>query len=668
MQSRCGGLPSGEGRCPPNLRGRNPKEEPLEGSQGCQEMTVYLDWVTSQPYCREAFAQGARLGTAALQAAGGWQAAGQILRREWERRPGADNFEGLRGKDLEGLVPTPLLTEAREVAEHGVEACVSGVGQERVKALPHPSLKGHVDEAGEQIWKDASRGRVLLTLEVPELDGVISAPLARVPKRLPDRTLSTKGRLVWDARRVNSYCRKEEHPPALQPRHSELARLILWWATRFPGVPVRLAKKDTAEAFKWIPLGATDIRFFAADLPGGEFGVDRDITAVYRVLTFGWRGAPGHYMTFAWVIKTAFEALAPPEPHINDSTPFFTMILMDDSVLVEPDVGLRPAIAAETLETLTKTALGEKAINEEKDWEEGRYESSKIIWGLLYDSDLLTRSLPEPKLLKAAHLLNLPDFSYGCRTVDLSLIQELRGNQQFWLSAMPILSGLLGATNALLGPPDGAGRAVPKGHTPAARERTWVRFWEAVEVQRYLIGVRDEWSTTFTHPMVSAMSLQELLAMPKFRKSVVWASGDATLDRVAAVDWSSGRAFSLPVDVFRKPLLEFVKESLTTSLEAREGAEELASEPSPDEDLIVSVTELLAVVALAAARGPEWRGKLVAYAGDNQTVGAWLEKRHTHTVKSPLSSCSSSPSSRASTALGCTLPTLGPTTTSPPTP
>lgn len=585
-------------------------------------MTIYLDWVSSQPYCREAFAQGARLGTAALQAAGGWQAAGQILRREWEKRPGADNFEGLRGKDLEGLVPTPLLKEAREVAEHGVEACVSGVGQERVKALPHPSLKGHVDEAGEQIWKDASRGRVLLTLEVPELDGVVSAPLARVPKRLPDRTLSTKGRLVWDARRVNSYCKKEEHPPALQPRHSELARLILWWATRFPGVPVRLAKKDTAEAFKWIPLGATDIRFFAADLPGGEFGVDRDITAVYRVLTFGWRGAPGHYMTFAWVIKTAFEALVPPEPHVNDSTPFFTMILMDDSVLVEPDVGLRPAIAAETLETLTKTALGEKAINEEKDWEEGRYESSKIIWGLLYDSDLLTRSLPEPKLLKAAHLLNLPDFSYGCRTVELSLIQELRGNQQFWLSAMPILSGLLGATNALLGPSDGEGRAVPKGHTPAARERTWVRFWEAVEVQRYLIGVRDEWSTTFTHPMVSAMSLQELLAMPRFRKSVVWASGDATLDRVAAVDWSSGRAFSLSVDVFRKPLLEFVKESLTTSFEAREGAEELAFEPSPDEDLIVSVTELLAVVALAASRGPEWRGKLVAYAGDNQTVGA----------------------------------------------
>ncbi|OLP89832.1 hypothetical protein AK812_SmicGene28645 [Symbiodinium microadriaticum] len=388
------------------------------------------------------------------------------------------------------------LKEAREVAEYGVEACVSGVGQERVKALPHPSLKEHVDEAGKQIWKDASRGRVLLTLEVPELDGVISAPLARVPKRLPDRTLSTKGRLVWDARRVNSYCKKEEHPPALQPRHSELARLILWWATRFPGVPVRLAKKDTAEAFKWIPLGAFRCSFLRRGpsrrrVRGGPRHHRRLPSPHLRL-----EGGTGTLHDFR--VGDGLR-VAPPEPHVNDSTPFFTMILMDDSVLVEPDVGLRPAIAAETLETLTRTALGEKAFNEEKDWEEGRFESSKIIWGLLYDSDLLTRSLPEPKLLKAAHLLNLPDFSYGCRVVDLSLVQELRGNQQFWLSAMPILSGLLGATNALLGPPDGTGRVVPKGRTPIARERTWVRFWEAVEVQRYLIGVRDEWSTTFTH-------------------------------------------------------------------------------------------------------------------------------------------------------------------------
>ena len=59
----------------------------------------------SYTYCREAFAQGARLlGTSALQAAGEWHAA---LRREWEKPPGAGNFRGRRGPDLEGLVPQP---------------------------------------------------------------------------------------------------------------------------------------------------------------------------------------------------------------------------------------------------------------------------------------------------------------------------------------------------------------------------------------------------------------------------------------------------------------------------------------------------------------------------------------------------------------------------------
>ena len=81
--------------------------------------------------------------------------------------------------------------------------------------------------------------------------------------------------------------------------------------------------------------------------------------------------------------------------------------------------------------------------------------------------------------------------------------------------------------------------------------------------------------------MVSAMSLQELLAMPKFRRSVVWACGDATLDRVAAVDWSSGRAFSLSVDVFRKPLLDFVREALATSRKHVRGRKSSPSSPAP---------------------------------------------------------------------------------------
>eukprot|EP00969_Alexandrium_andersonii_P058295 2567515-Alexandrium_andersonii.AAC.1 len=48
-----------------------------------------------------------------------------------------------------------------------------------------------------------------------------------------------------------------------------------------------------------------------------------------------------------------------------------------------------------------------------------------------------------------------------------------------------------------------------------------------------------------------------------------------------------------------------------------------------DEDLetIIAVAELLGFVALAAARAAEWRGRVVAYIGDNQNVRSWLRGR-----------------------------------------
>lgn len=127
--------------------------------------------------------------------------------------------------------------------------------------------------------------------------------MARVPKMLPDRTISSKGRVIWDAKPINEFCDKKRHPPALQPKHDEVAR---WWQTRYLNTPILVSKKDVSDAFKWIPVRGEDTRLFAADLPGGEFGAPgRNITVLYNSLTLGWTGAPGEYMLFAWLIKTA---------------------------------------------------------------------------------------------------------------------------------------------------------------------------------------------------------------------------------------------------------------------------------------------------------------------------------------------------------------------------
>ncbi len=134
------------------------------------------------------------------------------------------------------------------------------------------------------------------------LQGIISVPVACVPKTNPDRTVSDKVRLIWDATVPNEDCPKEDHPPAFQPRHADLARVILFWKMRFPRLRVLLSKKDIRAAFKLLWLALQDMFIFAADFPGEQFGAEGLITALYVCLTFGWSGSPGEWTPWAWDI------------------------------------------------------------------------------------------------------------------------------------------------------------------------------------------------------------------------------------------------------------------------------------------------------------------------------------------------------------------------------
>ncbi|CAE7689640.1 unnamed protein product [Symbiodinium sp. CCMP2592] len=600
---------------------------------------AYLDAVEeAAQFSKEGLRSVAAEGSLLLRAAGGWQEAMRAIKRTYIQRHG-DHFEGLHGPTLDGLVPPPLLERARHVAVWGVEAQVPLKESARLKCAPHPSLKAHMDEAAAQLWKDVVRGRVLVCYDQGEgLDGVISVPMARVPKMNPDRTVSDKGRVVWDATPVNRFCTKEDFPPALQPKHREVARVILYWGLKFPGVPILLSKKDVSDAFKWLPVALADTKFFAADLPASYVEADHDATLLYGYMTFGWRGAPGEYMGFAWVLKAGHEAHGPSNGRWEAAdVAFHSFVLMDDTVLVEPDIGLRPWVSVEVAEQMTRAALGPRAINPEKDAVEGALETRKLIWGLTYDTGRGTVSLPIVKIEKAYHLLHLPQFDHGNRVVPLRLVQELRGNQQFWLAVFPSLAPYLGATNDLLGPPDDAGNACPKGPDT-----------QAIELQRVLVDSQGTWEARFSHSLLGALTLPEYLSFPGLQDQVVWASGDATTQVVGAIDWEARVAVVEPVKDLWAALREFLSSSYlgredseesegrfgpgrTSGSSSQEGDEESFS-PGPaseegEEDVMISLAELLAVLCLVAARWRAWSGKVVVYAGDNQNVVRWIAAR-----------------------------------------
>jgi hypothetical protein len=257
-------------------------------------------------------------------------------------------------------------------------------------------------------------------------------------------------------------------------------RLILWWSLRLPGIPILLAKKDVAEAFKWVWIDPHDVPLFGADLPGADFGLpERTITAIYLCLTFGFTGSPGQWMVWAWLMKLYHASFRVDEPEWNDTVTLASFYLMDDQVLVEPDIGRRPHVSNRVATEAMTLLLGPHASNAEKDKEEGAWETQKLIWGLHYDTVEMRLSLPGPKLEKAQYLLELPEFDHGAPPPPMRLVQELRGNQQFWLCVMPELAPYLGATDALLARTDAKGRAQPRGNEVQQR-RAWEDFWEAV--------------------------------------------------------------------------------------------------------------------------------------------------------------------------------------------
>ena len=157
----------------------------------------------------------------------------------------------------------------------------------------------------------------------------------------------------------------------------------------------------------------------------------------------------------------------------------------------------------------------------------------------------------------------------------------------------------------------------------------------------------------------------ERLALPGTTQKVTWVTGDATLERFGGVDWTNSLMVVEEVKDFFPALREVVKEAAVGAGPAAEhegksrsggtstvppaGSEAVdqmpggsCTEPDPcddqeacheaseepvDDDLIISLAELLTLVAMAAALGAYWTDTLVFYVGDNMNVQRWLDKR-----------------------------------------
>lgn len=179
-----------------------------------------------------------------------------------------------------------------------------------MKACLHPNAKKNLGQVYSQLWKDVRKHRALVVdRDHPGLETTISSPFEAVDKLLPDRTISPDKRVVHDQRGVNYYTDKTWHPPAAQPSHAQVAKRILLWKLRAPGLPVLLAKKDVAGAFRLLWVSPEDVELFAGDVPwspsemgprAGEVQGGKEMTIIYLVSSFGFSGSPGEWAIRRW--------------------------------------------------------------------------------------------------------------------------------------------------------------------------------------------------------------------------------------------------------------------------------------------------------------------------------------------------------------------------------
>jgi len=558
-----------------------------------------------------------------LKCAGGVEEAAKAL---WIAREKLDqnNLRGIDDADLDGLLHEDWLAYLRDIRAQGMPARYVGE-RSRVRTRPHPRARANMPQVYQQLMKDVSKHRVLVVNHRhPGLGHAVSSPFEAVPKMLPNRTLSSEVRLVHDQRLVNAGTDKELHPPAVQPLHQQIVRRILWLKAMYPGIKVVMAKKDVAGAFRLLWVDPRDVELFGGDLPwepesmgsGKErarVGDPPGLTLLYLVSSFGFSGSPGEWTLWGRATEELHRSHAPADTRRDGTINFDGKILVDDMVLVEPCIGLRPWISAETYQWAVVKLLGDKAVNAAKDAEEGIYGPEQLVWGVAINTETERMALPEARVMKGAYLLQGSEYSFGEKTLTLKGLQRFRGIATGWATIVGGLKNELKAADVFLSGVDGAAVIQPRGPEgdPTREAQAWEDLWDLFEDCRWLCARSETWAEKFGGDIREVLMPMERLAMPGQLQQVVFVSSDATLDVLAAIDWTHGEVCREELEQL-KPWIWRVVESESADT---------------DQKLAIHLGEMLSFVAFACKMGPKWVGKIVVYGGDNKVVYHWINGR-----------------------------------------
>ena len=332
-------------------------------------------------------------------------------------------------------------------------------------------------------------------------------------------------------------------------------------------------------------------------------GLFKKLVNTLLVLEFGYSGSPGRFGRFGEGAERAVERHVPADGRLNGSEPFFLRTWVDDGLEAEAFLYRRPYLGIRAYKECVRGLLGDDAINADKLEAEGETSEKTLAWGLEIDTVEDTFSLPDLKFQKAQWLVNQPEFRWGNKRLTRLQVQVLRGNCTYWTIVCPSLKPELASIDRLLGGPAQDSEVIE-----GIDHEDWVRFRLSMEVIRILVEDVENWRNTFTQKSAGVLSTVERMSMPSEKEKMVWTGGDATKERVAAIDWNAKAFIAEDVDYYYDRL----KDKMVGATE----------------DIIIAVAELICFTLLASLRGEGWMNRVVVYVSDNQNVATWINSRY----------------------------------------
>ena len=582
---------------------------------------------------QERVVRATELGDSLTRLCGGYRRAIAVFRQRWwsshERFAIPERMENLRG-----LTDGNLLEYCKLTAERGVDVRTGAPapsGMTNVRS--HQSVEEHPTETLVKVWEDFARcGALFVSEDVLDLlADVQCAPMSRVDKSDDEGFKTDEGRFVYDGRNggskaVNKKTPVATHPPSAAPTHLGLIVYLVWLMLSFPGVPILCCKRDVKAAFKLVWYSVADSNWFGVRFVAGMCGKAaarvkwRSFFALFLVLVFGWSESPGEYGVYGWMISQSHRSLGPSHAVQLAALAFFNMCFVDDAAVFELDMYGRAQASCRAYDWCLFQALG-RALNLKKIAVDGMLGLSHTFWGITYHLERAAEGvvfvwveLTRSKKAKAAAMVRMPFAQPGVRQVRLVDHQRLTGNVQWWSVCAPALRGLLGSLYAMSASCDSVWLA-PAGSAEEVA-MMWQEYDDVKTLLRTLVEFGSHDEKCFQARIVDALDFYDLAHMPvglglKVRYVGSDANGHETGGLLSVVDYEARTwAFARAAE-YAPALLDKL---------GMEGAQ-------MEKELIIFVTELLAVISLAAQHGASWSGSVVASLIDNDNANIALNTR-----------------------------------------